>query len=191
MFFVLGIFCAVCTGFAQDAARQFLADLPAPAADASEALHRCPDTNDTLLTRFIDDLTTLTREDTANGKDLLRLHHAIFVKLFGTLQRKLEEDILAAGEQIDREIRNCPKTRNGNEMEVYQAACVEEAERRGRLRRVAAVDDYLSYVKEAWPGYLHEINAMLAASKQAAWLLVLQVARNAATITETAAQFAK
>lgn len=169
----------------------YLAGLPAPALDASEALARTPQETDTLLARCVDELAVLAEHDTIHGTNLLRQHHAITAKVFAPIQRQFENALLAVGEQIDREIRDCPKVRNAEGKEIYQAVCVEEAERRGRLRRVAAVDDYLAQVKDGWPRYLREINAILTASNQRAWLLVLEVARNAAFITENAAQFAR
>lgn len=178
-------------GAAQPSAKAYLAALPAPAADASEALERCPELSDTLLARFIDELVLLSGRDTTDATTIRRLHDAALMKSFGKVQRKLEGDILAAGERIDREIRNCPKVRNIDGKEVYQSACVEEAERRGRLQRIAAIDDYLSHVKEQQPAYMREVNAILAASDKNVWLLILHVARERAAMTEMAAQFAR
>lgn len=162
--------------------------LPLPARDAEEARTRCPQDADTVMQAIVKELTRLAANDTGStpsGYEEWRLH----TKYLAHHLTKLERDILAAGEQIDKEIRACPKVMNEKGQSVYDATCVEAAERRGQRRRVAVVDYYLSSIQILWPEFTAEIRKLAAQTGN--WQIALGTAITIARITETAAQYAR
>ena len=106
-------------------------------------------------------------------------------------QQNLERDIRQTGEQLDEEIRLCPTTADSTQRQVYNATCVDVAEKRARQKRIAIVENYLSNVHQVWPEYLKDVHGILDSSRHGMWQVVLRLAVDGAAITEMAAGFAR
>ncbi len=176
-------------GFAQEP-EESLRHLPTPALDAAEATARCPQDVDTLLQVLLRELSLHADRDGSN-EDAANQHLRLQMAFFSKAQKELERNILAAGEQIDKDIRNCPRAANQKGERVYDPACVEAAEQRGRRQRIEAVDHYLSSIHHLWPAYLDSTRRIIAETRNGKWRIVLRVATDIATITQTAAEFAR
>lgn len=180
------------TGFGQitTTPEASLRSLPMPPLNAGEAIARCPQNVDTLVRAIVQELSDHAHHDSID-ESARNWHIRLQTKLLGKPQRELDQSVFAAGEQLDKEIRDCPKVANENGERVYDPPCVEAAEQRAHRRRVAAVDQYLSAVHQVWPAYVDSTLRVIAETRNGKWRVVLRVAGDVATITQTAAEFAR
>ncbi len=164
--------------------------LPMPALDAADAAARCPRDVDTLVQPILRELSLRAERDslveTAGNR-----HARLQADLLGKPQTELEQRVFAAGEQLDKELRDCPKVVNEKAERVYDPTCVEAAEERARRSRIAAVDHYLSTIHRIWPTYVDSTRRIVSQTREGKWGIVLRVATDVARITETAAEFGR
>lgn len=232
--------------FAQDAFSQsatvseFLASIPQPPKDVSEALRRCPTDEDVFAQNAIhqaelfdieekkaiardsaeqvkaNSLGTLSMLET-NSINTLRAKLDTSVKqLQVTLQQITSSpshillgNIQIVGEDLDKEIKLCPKV---GEQHVLDSVCVDTAEAKAKRRRMELSEQFLQTVNNEWvPMYesvrrrvenqQKQIDDLLASSKKPRasyrvsklqnilWNNVLLLLNFVRDITRLAAQF--
>ncbi len=165
--------------------------LPRPAANATEAIRRCPADEDTAITAFLARMDTASRVSTAEADTLTILFNQTEHKCFERIRTGMYEQMRVIGEQLDSAIRSCPKQHDRFGRLVYDSLCVVLAEQKNHRDRVEAVDHFLTAAQNIWPTFLEQMHAHLQASHDLERLLAIRVARAAAAITRTAAQFAR
>lgn len=165
--------------------------LPRPALNASEALQRCPVDEDTSIAAFLNRLDTASHESTTDRDTLTVLCDQLEAQFFDRIRARFYEDIHAMGEQLDDAIRSCPKVRDRWGQLVYDSVCVLRAEQENHRERLMVVDWYLTAVRDIWPAYVDRIRTLLRTSPDSERRLVVRIAKTAALMTQTAAQFAR
>ncbi len=171
--------------------QDYLQRVQSPAIDIAEAIARCSAGEDTSMQNMLKQLSAFADKDTIDLESVSNRHRTIHQKFLAKLRQQLEQEIQEAGETIDKAIQECPTVADSQGRQVYDPRCVEAAEHRGHQRRIAVVEDYLSRVQQTWIEYKTEVAKALAATQTGKWQLVLRVAVDAATITQSAAQFAR
>ncbi|HXG00942.1 MAG TPA: hypothetical protein VNL69_09150 [Bacteroidota bacterium] len=165
--------------------------LPRPALDAKEALQRCPADEDTSIAALLIRFDMGSEERTTDRDTLTMLCDQAEAQFFDRIRARFYEDIHAIGEQLDDAIRSCPKVRDRWGQLVYDSACVLRAEQENHRERQEVVDWYLTAVRDIWPAYVDRIRTILRTSPDSERRLVVRVAKTAALMTQTAAQFAR
>lgn len=174
--------------------------MPQPPKNISEALLRCPRDEDTLATRWRNDLRLLERnEQSSIEKDSITfgnakrlppvlpkemneyrsLQHEVdgqrdslvarLRRLTSATSEKLLTAIRTVGEELDNDIKNCPKV---GAQQIHDSVCVENAEARSAEKRMRSCNNFVSAINQEWNAVLEPLQkSFLSREKRLAQLL--------------------